>query len=205
MSADHALVGFGGDREPRGSGQSDGVVNFAQVGHFPSHEPGVLGPDFRKVHDPRGRGGAGNPFQPAGQLVGDGLIAFGQFWIVVVRNGVQAFHHAVDIHGGSQDLLLHPRRMRKGVARAALLQFVHNGQEVVVGREKAAELDVVRPEPGELGFLIDLASGVEADEIEEQQNAFLGTPHRAAHLFFEPTPVRNDAHPKLQCSLFYLC
>jgi len=93
----------------------------------------------------------------------------------------------------------------KSVPRAALLQFVDDGQEVVVGREKAAELNVVGTEPGKLRLLIDTLVGVKADEVKECEQGMGHTPPRAADRFFKSTDVGNQAHQKTPTSLFYLC
>jgi len=91
--------------------------------------------------------------------------------------------------------------MGKGVSHAAVLQFSDDGQKAVVGREKAAELNVVGPESGELRLLIDPAMGVEADEVEKHKQGIGRATQQAAHPFFEPTDVGYDAHPGIPRSL----
>jgi hypothetical protein len=115
-------------------------------------------------------------------------------------NGIEAFHHAVNIDGGAQHLLFHPRRVGQGVPDSALLQFSDDGQKAVVGREKAAELNVVGPELRELRFLIDLAMGVEADEVQKHKQGIVHPTQRAAKSFFGSTKVGCNAHQGTPCS-----
>jgi hypothetical protein len=102
----------------------------------------------------------------------------------------------VHVHGSAQDLLLDPSRVGEGVSHAAVLQFGDDGQKAVVGREKAAKLNVVGPEPGELRFLIDAPMGVEPDKVEKHKQGIGRAPQCAAHLFFELTVVGYDAHQR---------
>jgi len=109
VSANYALIGFVVTANPGGVGNPIPLRISPRLAIFPPTSRHAR-PDFRRSRTTT-RGLSLRPLQPSGQFVGDRLISLGQFRIAVVRNGVEALHHAVNVNCGAQDLLFHPRRV----------------------------------------------------------------------------------------------